>query len=54
VAAFTGTAGVLWGAAIGAAIPRHAVVYRSGASSTVRVMPMMGPDRFGVAFSATF
>src|SRR5712691_1856419 len=52
VAMFTGSGGALWGAAIGAAIPRHPVVYDSGASPAVRAMPLIGHGRVGVAFSA--
>ena len=54
VGMFTGTAGVLWGAAIGAAIPKHPVVYEAGASSALRLIPMMGPHRIAVAFTAKF
>jgi hypothetical protein len=54
VAMFTGTAGALWGAAIGAAIPKHLVVYDAGTSSAVRVMPMIGRHRVGMEFSTAF
>lgn len=54
VAMFTGSGGAFLGAAIGAAIHKHPVVHESGASSAVRVMPMIGPDRVGVVFSAKF
>ena len=54
VAIFTGTSGALLGAVIGAAIPKHPVVYEAGASSAVRVMPMIGPHGVGVTFSAKF
>jgi len=54
VGMFTGTAGVLWGAAIGAAIPKHPVVYEAGESSALRLIPMMGPHRIAVAFTAKF
>jgi hypothetical protein len=51
---FTGTSGALWGAAIGAAIPKHPVVYESGASSGDHVIPILHAGRVGVAFSAKF
>ena len=55
VAMLMGTTwGAFGGAAIGAAIPKHPVVYEPGASAAVRVMPMMGPGRVGGAFSAKF
>ncbi len=54
VAMFTGSSGALWGAAIGAAIPKHPVVYESGASSGVRVVPILQSGRVGMAFSARF
>ena len=54
VGMFMGSAGSLWGAAIGAAIPKYPVVYTSNGSSGVRVMPLMHSGRVGVAFSARF
>jgi hypothetical protein len=54
VATFTGIPGVLWGAAVGAAISKHPVVYESGASSVVHVIPILHSGRAGVAFSARF
>jgi hypothetical protein len=59
VAMFTGSAGALWGAAIGAVIPKHAMVYKSDAARApgaphVRIVPAMAPGSVGVAFSATF
>jgi hypothetical protein len=51
---FMGSAGALWGAAIGAAIHKHPVVYESGSSSGVRVVPILQSGRIGVAFSARF
>jgi hypothetical protein len=51
MAMFSGSAGALWGAAIGAAIPKHPMVHESRAFSTVRVLPMMGSGRVGVALS---
>jgi hypothetical protein len=59
VAMFAGSAGALWGAAIGAVIPKHAMVYKSDAARApgaphVRIVPAMAPGSVGVAFSATF
>ena len=51
---FMGSAGALWGTVIGAVIPRHPVVYESGASSSVRVLPVLHRGRVGVALSARF
>ena len=49
-----GSAGALWGTVIGAAIPKHPVVYGAGGSSSVRVGPMLHQGRIGVALSAMF
>jgi len=60
VAMFTGIPGALWGAAIGAVIPRHAVIYESdlsraaGPPRAVHLVPAMVPGSVGVAFLATF
>jgi hypothetical protein len=51
---FMGSHGALWGAVIGAAIPKHSVVYESGASLGVRVLPVLHRGRVGVALSARF
>ena len=48
VAMFAGSVGAMWGAAIGAAVPKHPVVYESRASPAVRVMPMIGPGRVAI------
>jgi hypothetical protein len=47
-----GGAGLVWGALIGAVIHERTVVYL--AAPTVRVMPVLGPDRVGVTFTARF
>jgi hypothetical protein len=54
VAMAMGSVGALWGAVIGAAIPKHPTVYESAAGPTVRVTSMIGAGRVGVAVSATF
>jgi hypothetical protein len=48
------TSGALWGTVIGALIPKHPVVYEAGTGSALRITPMLGFDRVGVAFSAEF
>jgi hypothetical protein len=54
VAMAMGSVGALWGAVIGAAIPKHPTVYESAAGHTVRVTPTIGAGRAGVALLATF
>jgi hypothetical protein len=49
-----GSAGALWGTVIGAVMSKHPVVYESGASSNVRVVPVLHGGRVGVALSARF
>ena len=49
-----GGTGALWGAAIGAAVPKHPVVYGGAASSRAYIAPIIGARRIGVAVSATF
>lgn len=55
VGAFMGSGGVLWGAAIGAAIPKHPVVLESSRQlSTRHLSPLVTPRGVGLAFSTTF
>ena len=54
IAMFMGTTGAAWGAAIGAGISKHPVVYEPGASSGVQVSPILHAGRVGVAVSARF
>jgi hypothetical protein len=53
-ATISGGSGALWGTVIGAAIPKHPVIYEADTPSAARVPPMIGPDRVGIAFSASF
>jgi uncharacterized membrane protein len=48
--------GALLGALVGAAIPKHPVIYEAaaGAPPAVRLTPVLGRDRVGIALSATF
>lgn len=48
--------GALLGALIGAAIPKHPVVYEAApaAAPAVRLTPVLGRDRIGIALSTTF
>jgi hypothetical protein len=39
---------------IGAAIPKHPVIYEADEPSATRVTPLIGPGRVGIAFSASF
>lgn len=48
-----GGAGLIWGGLIGAFIHERTVVYLA-AGPTVRVMPLLAPDRFGVMLAARF
>ena len=48
-----GGAGLIWGGLIGAFIHERTVVYRA-AGPTVRVMPLLASDRFGVMLAARF
>jgi len=54
LAVYMAMPGALWGAAIGAFIPRHAVAYESAASAELHFSPMLGPGRVGIVFSAKF
>ena len=53
-AAFFGSSGALWGAGIGALIPKHAVVLESGTPATARVNPRVALGRVGVRLSLQF
>ena len=53
-AVFGAAFGALWGAVIGAAIPKHPVVLESGGPATVRIEPVIGIRRGGVAVSLKF
>ena len=48
-----GGAGLMWGALIGAFVHERPLVYRA-AAPTVRVMPVLTPDRIGVMGSVQF
>jgi hypothetical protein len=50
-----GSAAAFWGTMIGAAIPKHPVVYEpGGTASSSQVTPVIGPGRVGLQFSASF
>jgi hypothetical protein len=53
VAAVAGAVGLVWGAAIGAFVHERPLVYRA-AAQTVRVTPVLTPDRIGVMASVHF
>jgi hypothetical protein len=48
-----GGAGLIWGALIGAFVHERPLVYRA-AAPTVRVMPVLAPNRIGVMASVRF
>jgi hypothetical protein len=54
VAASIGTAGALWGTAIGVLIPKRSLVYESSAPAVVRMAPVIEAGRVGFSFSAIF